>query len=125
MNQDRCHFILHQLSNSSIALLLNQPQSTILRSLCNMAQSTHDGRYFTFVLTWLKVFAVPIEPLNMSWFEKILYTIYSILFLVLFPMGFLVSQICELPNSLNNLKRLMFGMGYIFSDSLGKTTINN
>lgn len=85
-----------------------------------MAHSVQEKDYFKFVLTWLKLFAVPIEPLNMSWFGKVVYTIYSITFLVLFPLGFLISQICELPNSVNDLKRLMFGMGYIFSDSLGK-----
>lgn len=86
-----------------------------------MAQPIHSSGYFKFVLTWLKVLGVPIEPLDAGITGKLLYTIYSVTFLILFPMGFLVSQICEVPNSLKlkDLKRLMFGLGYIFSDSLG------
>lgn len=84
-----------------------------------MAQTAQSKDYFKFVLTWLKIFAVPIEPLELSLFGKILYAAYSITFLLLFPLGFLISQICEIPNSLNDLKRLMFGLGYIFSDTLG------
>lgn len=88
-----------------------------------MAQNVNDhSSAFKWVFTCLKIFAVPIEPLNVSLFGTILYATYSILFLIVFPLGFLVSQICEVPNSLKmkDLKRLMFGLGYIFSDSLGK-----
>lgn len=85
-----------------------------------MTQSVHNVHYFEFVLTWLKAVGVPIRPLNTSLLFTILYSIYSAMFLVVFALGFLVSQIYELPNAIGNLKRLMFGMGYIFSDSLGK-----
>lgn len=75
--------------------------------------------HFRFVLKWLKVLAVPIEPLELSRFGRLLYATYSVTFIVLFPLGFLVSQICEIPNSVNDFRRLTFSLGYIFSDSLG------
>lgn len=60
------------------------------------------------------------EPLNMSPFNTIIYAVYSMTILLFFHVGYVVSQIWEALHSLNDIKRMSFGLGYIFSDTLGK-----
>lgn len=75
---------------------------------------------FPIILRSLTIFALPIEPLNMSAFLRILYGIYCVVFLVVFPIGYLISQILEIPRVKDDLKLVSCVMGYVFSDSLGE-----
>lgn len=75
---------------------------------------------FTTILRWLTIFALPIEPLNMSTTQKILYGIYCIIFLTVFPVGYVVSQILQISRVSDDMKLVSFIISYVFSDSLGK-----
>lgn len=75
---------------------------------------------FAIILRWLTIFALPIEPLNMPIMQKILYGIYCIVFLTIFPVGYVVSQILQIARVKNNMKLVSFVISYVFSDTLGK-----
>lgn len=78
---------------------------------------------FDGILRWLTIFALPIEPLNMSNSLKILYYVYCVTFLILFPVGYVVSQTLQVPYVIDDLKLVSCILGYVFSDTLGKYNI--
>lgn len=84
-----------------------------------MADQAKRKYCFAIILRCLTIFALPIEPLNMSTFLKLVYGIYCVVFLIVFPIGYLISQILQIPRVKDDLKLVSCIMGYVFSDSLG------
>lgn len=76
--------------------------------------------YFKVHFTVLKFIGIPLEPMkNTGIYWKILYCIYSVLFVGLFPVYFALSEFLQLFNE-SNFDTFTFNLSYAITHCLGK-----
>lgn len=82
--------------------------------------SSSSRDYLEFVFNAVAVLGLPVKPIKMSCFAKILYSAYSFLTILCFPIGFVFSQLLEIPALTHDLKLLAGVLSFTFMDVLGK-----
>lgn len=83
-------------------------------------EEEYKSDYFRTPMLWLKWVGIPIKPLKMNIFMKLIYLVYCTAVLAAFPGAYVLGELIEATRLFSDLDRLTFNLGYSITHALGK-----
>lgn len=86
-------------------------------------EEEYKSDYFKTPMLWLKCVGIPIKPMKMNIFVKLIYLVYCTAVLAAFPGAYVLGELIEAGRLFHDLDRLTFNLGYSITHALGKLFI--